>query len=146
MVIRLSRPVLYGVLTAFALVALGSLGFLIGRAWLTSAAPAAVAPAPAGSGAAVAPVPQAPGAAVPKVGQNAAPPAGGEAAEANIPRVTIDDARQKFGQPTVLFVDTRSAGEYQQSRIKGAASLPLNDAEKRFNELPRDKDLILYCA
>jgi protein-disulfide isomerase/rhodanese-related sulfurtransferase len=43
-----------------------------------------------------------------------------------------------------VFVDVRSADDYQKARISGAVNVPLNEAERRVAELPRDKTIVLY--
>lgn len=69
-----------------------------------------------------------------------------EEQEARIPRITLDEARQKLGSPAVVFVDTRGGHDYQTARIRGAWSLPVTEIDQRAGDLPRDKHLILYCA
>ena len=44
-----------------------------------------------------------------------------------------------------LLLDIRSAGEIAQGMLPGAEHLPMHTIPLRINELPKDKDLILYC-
>lgn len=69
-----------------------------------------------------------------------------EAAEAALPRIQIADAVAKLGQPDVLFVDARSQAEFSTAHIKDAVSLPVDEVEARLSELPKDKEIIFYCA
>ena len=136
--IRLDRKVFYGFVIVLALaLALGA-GLYIGRLGAPAASSPAAPAAPPRAAAPQAPAAQAPGGSAPKE----------LPAEqlTNIPRITLEEAHQKLGQPNVVFVDARSTAEYQQSHIKGAVNLPLAQGETRKNELPRDKDLIIYCA
>jgi hypothetical protein len=48
------------------------------------------------------------------------------------------------GKP-VAIVDLRHPSESQSSRIPGAISLDASDIDARLGEIPRDRDVILYC-
>jgi len=45
----------------------------------------------------------------------------------------------------VYLVDIRTPAEIAQAAIPGAAYLPMHLLPLRMSELPRDKDLVLYC-
>lgn len=51
--------------------------------------------------------------------------------------------RRRLGDVVVL--DTRPAGEYAAGHIAGALSVPVDDLEKRLEELPRKKAFVAYC-
>ncbi len=61
-----------------------------------------------------------------------------------IPRMSPTAAIQKVGQANVVFLDIRPDIQYEQSHIKGAVSMPVVGGH--LGEIPRDQDLILYCA
>ena len=63
-----------------------------------------------------------------------------------IPRISVDEAYQKLAQVDAVFIDVRTPIEYESSHIKGAISLSESEIQMHFNELPRDKNLILYCG
>ena len=63
-----------------------------------------------------------------------------------VPRISLADARARFQQPGVVFLDTRSAQEYADSHISGAVNIPLPEIPTRFNEIPRDAEVIAYCT
>ena len=44
------------------------------------------------------------------------------------------------------ILDVRSPAEWQKSRLSGSINIPLTELEKRLNELPRDKDIVIVCA
>ena len=44
-----------------------------------------------------------------------------------------------------VLVDVRDPDEFEEGHIPGAINLPLNDLRARSGELPRDRDLWLYC-
>jgi rhodanese-related sulfurtransferase len=45
-----------------------------------------------------------------------------------------------------VAVDVRTTGERSQKRIEGSVHLPLNHLVERFEELPRDRPLLVLCA
>lgn len=47
---------------------------------------------------------------------------------------------------SVLFVDVRDAKEFTTATIKGAISIPINQLEKRIEELPKDKPVLFFCG
>lgn len=47
---------------------------------------------------------------------------------------------------SVLFVDVRDTKEFSAATIKGAISMPINQLEKRIEELPKDKPVIFFCG
>lgn len=66
--------------------------------------------------------------------------------EDNAPRITIEEAKKDFDAGNVVFVDTRAESQYKAEHIKGAISLPIETAEARWKELPKDKKIIAYCS
>ena len=42
-------------------------------------------------------------------------------------------------------MDVRSPMLYQEGRIRDAVSIPSTEIRARYNEIPRDKKVILYC-
>ena len=46
----------------------------------------------------------------------------------------------------VFLLDVRTAGEYQQGHLKGAVLIPIGELKKRFQEVPRNKPVLIYCA
>ncbi len=63
-----------------------------------------------------------------------------------VPRITPAEAKAKYDAGTALFVDVRSLGEYETAHIPNAISLPLTELEARYQELPRDAEIIIYCT
>jgi cell division septal protein FtsQ len=62
----------------------------------------------------------------------------------NVPRITLDEAQDMLGQGLAVLVDVRSRSSYDKLHATGAVSLPEEEVDARFDELPRDKDWILY--
>lgn len=46
---------------------------------------------------------------------------------------------------TAVLLDVRDVDEFEEGHIDGAINLPLNELRARLNELPRDRELWLYC-
>ena len=65
---------------------------------------------------------------------------------ADAPRISVADAKKAVDSGKAILVDVRSANQYQQEHLKGAISLPGYEVEKRISELPKDKQIITYCA
>lgn len=65
---------------------------------------------------------------------------------ADVPRIAVSDAGARFGQPGVVFVDTRSPQEFSDSHIPGAVNMPLPDVPARYGELPQTAEIITYCT
>lgn len=65
-------------------------------------------------------------------------------------RITPEDlnARMQSGDEGIAVVDLRRPAEIQEagSRIPGAIAFPVSDLESRHHEIPRDRDIILYCS
>ena len=44
-----------------------------------------------------------------------------------------------------LLLDVRTPGEYAADAIEGSRLLPVQELSSRVRELPRDKEIIVYC-
>jgi rhodanese-related sulfurtransferase len=69
-----------------------------------------------------------------------------------VPKVQVQELAKKLsaegGADKVLLVDVRSHGYYDQNaeRIKGSIRLEPNNLEDELKNLPRGKDIYLYCT
>lgn len=64
-------------------------------------------------------------------------------------RITVDELRRKQeAGEKLLVLDLRSLVEQEQdpSRIPGSLSMRLDEIDRRQHELPRDRDIVLYCS
>lgn len=52
-------------------------------------------------------------------------------------------ARVQQGLVTVL--DVRPVEEFAAGHVPGAVNIPINELERRLNELPRRKEVVAYC-
>ncbi len=66
-----------------------------------------------------------------------------------VPRVTVDEVKRKLDQGLdILLADVRSHGYYDAgaSRIRGSIRLEPNSLAVAVKDLPRDKEIYLYCT
>jgi membrane protein DedA with SNARE-associated domain/rhodanese-related sulfurtransferase len=69
--------------------------------------------------------------------------------ELRMSRITVDELRQKLNSGEQLVIlDLRSNAALEQDPvvIQGAVHLSVEDLETRHDELPRDRDIIVYCS
>lgn len=62
----------------------------------------------------------------------------------NIPEIDVNEAKSRIEAGSVL-VDVREQNEYDQEHIAGSLLIPLSEFEARFEELPKDKELVMQC-
>jgi len=60
-------------------------------------------------------------------------------------KVSADELLRRMRQNEVALLDVRPQVEYQTSHLPGALSIPLDELERRLNELPRGKTSVAYC-
>jgi len=66
-----------------------------------------------------------------------------------IERITVEELKAKIAKnEPVTIIDSRSQGSYDGSnqKIKGAIRIPAGDIESRLKEIPRDKEVVVYCT
>jgi hypothetical protein len=79
--------------------------------------------------------------------------AGGCAASAKIaagdvPRMQVDELQSRLGDPTLVVIDVRAAGDWDAStvKIKGANREVSKGVSNWASHYPMDKTIVLYCA
>lgn len=55
----------------------------------------------------------------------------------------VDSVRH--GGSDIVLVDLRGRDDYRGGHIEGAVSMPLDEIDKRYRELPREKEIVTYC-
>lgn len=60
------------------------------------------------------------------------------------PEIDVQET-QKRVQNGALLLDVREQNEYDEERIAGAQLLPLSELMARFDELPKDREIIAQC-
>jgi rhodanese-related sulfurtransferase len=64
------------------------------------------------------------------------------------PRIAKDDVKAKIGAADVVLLDVRSDADWDKSteKIAGAKRVDPKNIDSWIGTLPKDKDIILYCA
>ena len=75
-------------------------------------------------------------------------PSGPPLTEAEVPRVSIEEARTALEAGTALIVDVRPPAAFEESHIPGAINIPLEEIERNPAGLALDKEqwIITYCT
>ena len=75
-------------------------------------------------------------------------PAAPPLTEADVPRVTVQEAQAALASGEAVMVDVRSAGAFETSHIIGALNIPLDKIETNPTslDLPKDQWIITYCT
>ena len=60
-------------------------------------------------------------------------------------QISLSELRERLRRGEVVLLDVRPAAEYQAGHLPGAISIPLDELERRLEELPRDKIIVAYC-
>ena len=68
--------------------------------------------------------------------------------EAQVPRISVSDAKAAVESSDAILVDVRSADSYAAGHAVGAISLPLGNFEVNIDKLSLKKDqwIITYCT
>ena len=61
--------------------------------------------------------------------------------------ITSLDAQNLLkGKKNVYLLDVRTPQERSQGFIPGSVLIPINEVERRLNEIPKNRPVIVYCA
>jgi len=60
-------------------------------------------------------------------------------------RISLADLRARLEKGTVVLLDVRPRAEYAAGHLPHAISIPLEELERRLNELPRHRTIVAYC-
>ena len=64
----------------------------------------------------------------------------------DVPRISVAEAWEGIQAGQVLLIDVRSRESFNNLHATDALSLPEDEVNARLQELPRDRDLVLYCT
>jgi len=69
-------------------------------------------------------------------------------AEADVPRISVEEARTALESGAAVIVDVRSAESFAETHMAGAISIPLSEFENNIEGIGLEKDqwIITYCT
>jgi len=56
-----------------------------------------------------------------------------------------DELRERLARGDAILIDVRPEAEYEAGHIEGARSIPIEELDKRLEELPADREIVAYC-
>jgi hypothetical protein len=66
--------------------------------------------------------------------------------DADVPRITLEDAKKEYDNGTAVIIDARGEDAFKQEHVKGSLNIPIGSPESRFSEIPKGKNIIVYCS
>lgn len=60
------------------------------------------------------------------------------------PEIDIHEAKKRIDAGDLLL-DVREQDEYDEAHIPGSTLIPLSEFANRYDELPQDRDVVVYC-
>ena len=66
----------------------------------------------------------------------------------DVPRISKDELKAKLGSPDVVLLDVRAKNDWEGSdeKITGAVRMDPQTVDAWTGTLPKDKEIVLYCA
>jgi len=66
----------------------------------------------------------------------------------DVPRISKDEMKAKLGSPDVVLLDVRANKDWEgnNEKITGAVRMDPQTVETWASTLPKDKEIVLYCA
>ncbi|RDI94563.1 rhodanese-like domain-containing protein [Meiothermus sp. QL-1] len=62
------------------------------------------------------------------------------------PRIVgVEDLRAVLGNPKVFIIDVRTPQEFAQGHVQGAVNWPLQEIERWWSKVPKDREVYIYC-
>ncbi len=68
-------------------------------------------------------------------------------ADDGVSSISVREAAERLAQSGVdaLLLDVREAYEYAPRRAKGAVNIPMSQLQRRLDEVPRDREVLVIC-
>lgn len=66
--------------------------------------------------------------------------------EADVPRISVEDAKKEVDAGNALIVDSRAEAAFKQEHIAGSINIAFGATEDKFSVLPKGKKIIVYCS
>ena len=69
-------------------------------------------------------------------------------AAGDVPRMQVDELNARLGDPSLVVIDVRAAGDWEGSstKIKGAIRETSKSVSDWASNYPKDKTIVLYCT
>ena len=64
---------------------------------------------------------------------------------AEVPKISVADAKKEVDAGTAVIVDSRAEAAYKMEHITGSISVPQASPKEKYEILPKDKKIIVYC-
>lgn len=64
----------------------------------------------------------------------------------DVPRITLEEAKEHFENGTAIFVDSRDQTDYDVEHIAGALARPTVPLSELGDTMPKDQLIITYCT
>ncbi|MBU5466255.1 rhodanese-like domain-containing protein [Virgibacillus sp. MSJ-26] len=62
-----------------------------------------------------------------------------------ITNITVQEAKDKFKDKSVQFIDVRTPGEYKANHRKPFKNIPLSNLPSQVDKLEKDKEVVVIC-
>jgi rhodanese-related sulfurtransferase len=59
--------------------------------------------------------------------------------------ITTHEAKAKFAEKNLQFIDVRTPGEYTRNHQRPFRNIPLYELTQRLSELDKNKDIVVIC-
>ncbi len=59
--------------------------------------------------------------------------------------ISVQQGKELIDRSEVFILDVRTQEEYDAGHIKGSMLIPLQVIDKRLNEIPKDRKILVYC-
>jgi len=60
--------------------------------------------------------------------------------------ISSAEAKKLLAKGNIFLLDVRTPQEFSQARLSGAVLIPTGEFERRINEVPKNKPILVYCA
>lgn len=60
--------------------------------------------------------------------------------------ISSPEAKTLLAKNNIFLLDVRTPQEFSQARLSGAVLIPSGEFERRINEVPKNKPILVYCA
>jgi rhodanese-related sulfurtransferase len=62
-----------------------------------------------------------------------------------IENITVQEAKDKFKETSVQFIDVRTPGEYKANHRKPFKNIPLSNLASKVDTLDKEKEVVVIC-